>query len=83
MKGQISAEMLIILAIVIAVAVVLASQLMKTSKTMGQSIEESSSIISHQTESLRVGMYCTDTQDCCANISNCNLECKNNACDWK
>ncbi|MCD6549882.1 class III signal peptide-containing protein, partial [Candidatus Micrarchaeota archaeon] len=52
MKGQISAEMLIILAIVIAVAVVLASQLLKSTKTMSASINESTSTIKSQTEAL-------------------------------
>ena len=78
MKGQISAEMLIILAIVIAVAVVLASQLLKSTKTMSKSINESTSTIERQTEALKEGMYCERDSDCGP-----GMKCENNVCKRK
>jgi len=78
MKGQISAEMLIILAIVIAVAVVLASQLLKSTKTMSASINESTSTIKSQTEALKEGMYCEHHSDCGPGMICENHVCKKN-----
>ena len=82
MRGQISAEMLIILAIVIAIAVVLASQLLNTSKSMSANINESTTTIGSQTEALKEGMYCrTDHSEDCGDTS--KWDCVSNACESK
>jgi len=63
-KGQISAEMLIVLAVLVAVAVFLAMQLTTLGKKSGQQIDESTRQIICQSALNKVGMPCTNNADC-------------------
>jgi len=64
MKGQISAEMLIILAIVLAVAVFLAVQLTGMTEKFGEKVDQTGKILDCQTANLIQGSYCYDDIDC-------------------
>ena len=64
MKGQISAEMLIVLAIVLAVAVFLAVQLTGMTEKFGEKVDQTGKVIDCQTAHLIEGSYCFDIPDC-------------------
>jgi len=64
MRGQISAEMLIVLAVVLAVAVFLAVQLTGMTQKFGEETEKTAEQINCQTMLLREGSVCNDDIDC-------------------
>lgn len=82
MKGQISAEMLIILAIVLAVAVFLAVQLMGMTEKFGENIDQTSKVLDCQTAGLINGSFCVETLDC-GNGDTSTWKCENNKCILK
>ena len=65
MKGQLSAEMLIVLVIVLGLAVLLATTLMKTAKDTGGKVEQKAESISNicttDSECTAIGMGSCDT----------------------
>ncbi len=75
MKGQLSAEMLIILAVVLAVALLLASEMMKSAGTATGNVENKTGAIFNKTNVGGVGDYCTDDSGCAG-----TLKCVNNKC---
>ena len=75
MKGQLSAEMLIILAVVLAVALLLASQLLKSAGTASGNVENKTEAIFNKTNVGGVGDYCTDDAGCAG-----TLKCISNKC---
>lgn len=64
MRGQISAEMLIVLAVVLAVAVFLAVQLTGMTQKFGEKVNQTTGVINCQTAKLIEGSYCFDVKDC-------------------
>lgn len=66
MRGQLSAEMLIILAVVLAVLLLVASQLLKTAGEASEKVEEKSSAIFNITGAGNgdIGDPCTTNSDC-------------------
>src|SRR3989338_2907794 len=67
MKGQLSAEMLILIVVVLAVVALVASQLMKTGEETSKAIEESSGKIINATEvnlKKSAGASCTENKEC-------------------
>ena len=67
MKGQVSAEMLILLAVVVAIVAIAASYLMDVGRTAGESVQNQSSDILSDAEELSkgdVGDPCVDSEDC-------------------
>ncbi|MCC7552206.1 class III signal peptide-containing protein [Candidatus Micrarchaeota archaeon] len=82
MKGQISAEMLIILAIVLAVAVFLAVQLMGMTEKFGDTINQTSKVLDCQTAGLIQGSFCFDDVDC-GDGNPSTWKCENSKCVLK
>ncbi len=79
MKGQISAEMLIILAIVLAVAVFLAVQLMGMTEKFGENINQTGKVLDCQTAGLIQGSFCFNVSDC-GNGDDTMWECTESKC---
>jgi Sec-independent protein translocase protein TatA len=72
MKGQLSAEMLILIVVVLAVVALAATQLMGTAKETGKSIQEQTSRVRNITsEALKgqEGDRCIEDGDCMAGLS--------------
>ncbi|MCD6279710.1 hypothetical protein J7J26_02985 [Candidatus Micrarchaeota archaeon] len=63
-KGQISAEMLIVLAVLVAVAVFLAMQLTNLGKQSAAQANQSMSEINCQQACMKVGLSCDCSDDC-------------------
>ena len=63
MKGQLSAEMLIILVVVLGLAVVLASVMMDAAKKGGDEIDRQTNLTISAGKGA-TGTYCIDTVDC-------------------
>ena len=75
MRGQLSAEMLVLIVVVLAVVAIVAMQLTKTGQQTSQKIEERSSSIINATESAfkkKAGVTCSSDSECESNncISN-------------
>ena len=67
MRGQVSAEMLILLAVVIAIVALAATYLMDLGKSAGESVSEQSTIVLHQSQASvlgEIGDPCMDDGDC-------------------
>lgn len=66
MKGQLSAEMLIILAVVLAILLLVASQLLRTAGEASKKVEERSGAIFNKTDvgTGAAGDPCTTSADC-------------------
>ncbi|MDD5096782.1 MAG: class III signal peptide-containing protein [Candidatus ainarchaeum sp.] len=65
MKGQVSAEMLILLAVVIAIVALAASALMKTAEDSSKAVEERAQGVLDSTDCAIAGhAECTDASDC-------------------
>ncbi len=66
-KGQLSAEMLILIVVVIAIIALVASQLTKTSEKAGNTIEEQSNVMLTRSEAAvkgKAGEFCTEDNHC-------------------
>lgn len=67
-KGQLSAEMLVVLVIILGLAVILASTMMKSASQAAGKIEEKTSTILEASEPSefvgKAGDYCTKNEDC-------------------
>ncbi|MEM2963255.1 MAG: hypothetical protein QXW70_03005 [Candidatus Anstonellales archaeon] len=68
MKGQISAEMLIILVILIGVALIVASQLIKTATQAGKEIEKKTGQIFEISKSCETDLDCDAGESCINNV---------------
>ncbi len=81
MKAQISIEMILILAAILAVAFILVTQLQKTATKAGEMVENrSNAILSVGNESLDTGKL--ETGDSCTSDSECKSgSCTFNTCD--
>lgn len=67
MKGQVSAEMLILLAVVIAIVALAATYLMDLGKSAGESVQEQSTDVLSDVKELSkgdAGDPCVDGDDC-------------------
>ena len=73
MRGQVSAEMLILLAVVIAIVALAATYLMSVGESAGESVEEQSAVVLHKSHASILG----DNGDPCI----VNEDCKSNDCD--
>ncbi len=75
MKGQISAEVLILLVVIIGVVVIVASQLLQTAGTAANKIDEKTGELFEKTGEGALGgaegEYCDDTLPCKESLS-CN-----------
>jgi len=76
MKGQISAEMLIVLAVVIAVAVFLAMQLTSMAQKSANETNRSMMDLQCQHALMRVGLDCNEDSDC-----GFGMVCSNDKCE--
>ena len=76
MKGQLSAEMLIILAVVLAVALLLASQLLKSAGTASGNVDNKTEAIFNKTNLGGSGDYCTDGTQCLSKVCEPDNTCK-------
>lgn len=81
MRAQISIEMILILAAILAVAFILVTQLQSTASKAGQAVDERSSAIlgvgnqTSQKGGLEKGEYCTTDNECASK------SCTYNICD--
>ncbi|MEM3364132.1 MAG: class III signal peptide-containing protein [Candidatus Micrarchaeia archaeon] len=68
MKGQISIEMILVLAAILAIAFILVTQLQKTATNAGAMVENRSNAIlgigNQSSNLLDKGAYCTSSQQC-------------------
>lgn len=69
-KGQLSAEMLILLAVILALVLLVASQLLKTANTASEKVEKSSQSVFDKSDAAieaakgNSGDYCATNDDC-------------------
>lgn len=69
-KGQLSAEMLILLAVILALVLLVASQLLKTANTASDKIEKNSQSVFDKSDAAvaaakgNAGDYCVGNDDC-------------------
>ena len=78
MRGQLSAEMLILITVVLAIVAIAASQLIGTAKDAGEHIEnESEGLYTKTSEAMKgdAGDFCVDAEDCLSGLS-----CDENKC---
>jgi uncharacterized protein (UPF0333 family) len=79
MKGQVSAEMLILLAVVIAIVAIAASYLISVSKSAGESVQNQTSSILSETKDITAkgnpGDPCVDKEDCKSNVCGSDNRC--------
>lgn len=74
MKGQLSAEMLILIVVVIAVVAIAASQLMKTTENTGNKMDQEAGKLFDKTDNAlkeKEGGICASDEDCISGI--CDL----------
>lgn len=75
MRGQLSAEMLILIVVVLAVLAIVASQLLRTAEEGSERIEEESQDIfeqaSEQSKAME-GDYCNEDEDCESGLCSSN-----------
>jgi len=67
MKGQLSAEMLILITVVLAIVAIAATQLMKSAKGAGEQIENQSQELYERTSTAMKagsGEFCMNDEDC-------------------
>ncbi len=77
MRGQLSAEMLILITVVLAIVAIAATQLMKSAKSAGEQVENQSQQLYERTSSAmkaRSGEFCINNEDCQSG------SCQNNKC---
>jgi len=78
MKGQLSAEMLILIVVVLAVVAIVATQMINTAQKGSEKIESQSNSILEKTEVVvkaKKGDFCVEPKDCATN------NCFANSCD--
>lgn len=78
MKGQLSAEMLILIVVVLAVVAIVATQLLKTAEKSGEAIDAQSQAILDKSEAAikaKKGDFCVKDEDCLSN------KCFENSCN--
>ncbi len=78
MKGQLSAEMLILIAVILALVALVASQLMTTAEKTSTQINAQTDELLESTESYskaKEGQFCVEDDDCLSD------SCVDNACD--
>lgn len=74
MRGQLSAEMLILLAVLLAIALLVASQLLKTANTASSKIDQNSQAVFDKSDAAiaaskgNSGDYCVLDSDCKSGI---------------
>ncbi len=79
MRGQLSAEMLILIVVVIAVIAIAASQLMKTADNTAGRIDAQSDKLLNKTEMAlkgKPGSICAAADDCLSDICNSDYRCE-------
>ncbi|MEM2909045.1 MAG: class III signal peptide-containing protein [Candidatus Bilamarchaeaceae archaeon] len=69
MKGQLSAEMLILITVVLAIVAIAATQLMSTAKETATNINSTTQTLAQKTQLCNVDSDCT----CSSGIPKCNL----------
>ncbi len=75
MRGQLSAEMLILITVVLAIVAIAATQLIGTAKETGEQISESSSHMLNVTESaMYCGNICYSDEDCGGSCPTCGSD---------
>ena len=79
MRGQLSAEMLILIVVILAIVALVASQLTKTTEKTGAALENQSNTIVERSEEAvkaRSGEFCTKDEQCLsANCDTVNFKC--------
>lgn len=78
MKGQLSAEMLILVAVIIAVVAIAATQLMGTAKKTGKQLEDQAEDVLSRTENAmkaNADEFCSQDKDCKSNDCECPTGC--------
>lgn len=78
MKGQMSAEMLILIVVVLALVAIVATQLLNTAEKSSQKIESQSQAIMEKTDAavkVKSGGFCVKDEECLGG------KCFENACD--
>ncbi len=76
-KGQLSAEMLILITVVLAIVAIAASQMLSSAKGAAEQIEEQGSALEESTSAAMIcGNSCSDDGDCSEPCS----ECRNGFC---
>lgn len=67
MKGQLSAEMLILIVVVLAIVALVANQLMSTAEEGTEQIDEQTENIMHSSDEFskaKEGQFCVEDEDC-------------------
>ncbi len=70
MKGQLSAEMLILIVVIIAIVALVASQLTKATEKTGQALENQSNMLSERSQDAvkaKPGEFCAKDEQCVSN----------------
>lgn len=78
MKGQLSAEMLILIVVIMAIVAIAASQLMGTAKDTGENIKNQTkrmNLLTAEAIKGQEGAFCIDDEDCAE-----GLGCDDNRC---
>ncbi|NYZ77693.1 class III signal peptide-containing protein [Candidatus Micrarchaeota archaeon] len=80
MKGQLSAEMLILITVVLAIVAIAATQLMKSAQGAGEQVEQQSNLLYERTSGAMKGAdgeFCISNTDCQSdNCDTSNNECR-------
>lgn len=77
MKGQLSAEMLILIVVILAVVALVSTQLFKTGQKLGTEIDSKTDTIVNESKACSYfGEYCSTRVLCCSGAGACN----NNKC---
>ncbi|MFH0927150.1 MAG: hypothetical protein V1822_01075 [Candidatus Micrarchaeota archaeon] len=64
MKGQLSAEMLIVLAIILGLALLVFVQMTKSTKDVSKAVDEKTQMVVDQTQLKPEDVYCSDDSQC-------------------
>ena len=78
MKGQLSAEMLILIAVVLAIVALVAHQMMSTAEKGADQIEEQANSLFQSSEEFakaKEGQFCVEDEDCLSE------SCVDNVCE--
>ena len=78
MKGQLSAEMLILIAVVIAIVAIAATRLISTAQDSSESIDTQSQEMldmSNKAVKGKAGDFCTEDKHCASGTCSSNNEC--------
>jgi uncharacterized protein (UPF0333 family) len=78
MKGQLSAEMLILVAVIIAVVAIAATQLIGSAKKSStQAAQQADAVLARTENAMKapVGEFCSQDKDCKSNDCECPSDC--------